>query len=81
MWPNMILTIRTMYKGPTNTRGSRFRAIGFGKSLSLPYDYELNSFQNHERVARALVDREKIKGKLQVTNDDLITGYRFTLEG
>lgn len=76
----MILTIRTMYKGPTDTRGSRFKAIGFGKSLSLPYDYELNSIQNHERVARALVDRENIKGKIRPTNDDLETGYRFLVE-
>jgi hypothetical protein len=76
----MILTITTKYKGPTNTQGSKFRASGFGKSITLPYDYELNSFENHQRVAQALIDREKIKGNLKVSNDELKTGYRFIVE-
>ena len=47
--------IFTRYMGPTNTRGSRVKAIsGSGKSLTLAWDHELDSDQNHAAAAVAL---------------------------
>ena len=50
--------IITKYHGATNTRGSRFTARAEGvKSVSIPYDYSLNSWGNHAKVAKKLKDK------------------------
>jgi len=54
-------TIRTKFLGPTNNRGSRYKAIagdgGKGFELTLSADYALNGEGNHYRVARALIQQ------------------------
>lgn len=49
------LQIKTTYHGPTDHRGSRIHAaIGAGRSVSVPYDYALDSDDNHFAAAEAL---------------------------
>lgn len=43
--------IRTVYRGPTDTRGSRVVAKSAGLRTVMPYDYELSSDDNHRRAA------------------------------
>jgi hypothetical protein len=43
--------IRTQYKGPTNTRGSRIIATSFKARTIMPYDHELDIDDNHRRAA------------------------------
>lgn len=43
--------------GPTNTRGSRYKASCEAGSLTLSADPRLNSEQNHVRVAHALISK------------------------
>ncbi len=54
-------SIRTKFIGPTNTSGSRYKAIagegGKGFTLTLGADDRLNSEENHNRVARALIQK------------------------
>lgn len=47
--------ICTKYKGATNSKQSQIVATsGSGLKLSSPWDYELETFQNHEKAALAL---------------------------
>jgi hypothetical protein len=49
---------------PTNTRGARFKAIdGEGNSITVPFDYALNSGANHIEAARALAEKMKWAGE------------------
>ena len=43
--------IRTQYKGPTNTRGSRIIATSYKARTVYPYDHELDLDDNHSRAA------------------------------
>ncbi len=43
--------IRTQYKGPTDTRGSRIIATSYKRRTVYPYDHELDLDANHERAA------------------------------
>ena len=49
--------IITTYKFATNTRGSRILARCTRGSISVSYDYELDSDFNHIAAAQALVNR------------------------
>jgi len=51
--------IQTRFLGPTNTRGSRYKAVCDAGSLTLESDHSLGSEDNHVRVARALLARLK----------------------
>jgi hypothetical protein len=51
--------IQTKYIGPTNTRGSRYKAWCDAGSLTVPADYSLEPEDNHRAVAHALRDRLK----------------------
>lgn len=47
--------IETKYLGPTNTQGSRIKAIEpDGKSITISYDYALNEYDLHKKAAVAL---------------------------
>jgi hypothetical protein len=54
-------TITTRYLGPTETRGSRFKATQFGSfgggptSITLPYSYADGIESNHWLAASALI--------------------------
>jgi hypothetical protein len=43
--------IRTQYKGPTDTRGSRIVATSYKARSTFPYDHELDLATNHTRAA------------------------------
>ena len=43
--------IRTQYKGPTNTRGSRIIATSYKSRTVIPYDHELSAEDTHRRAA------------------------------
>lgn len=49
--------ITTEFKGPTNSTGSRIRVRFWLKSVSIPYNHALNSYENHKEAAQQLVDR------------------------
>ena len=60
--------IITQYSGPTNSRGSRFKATAEGGrgtplTVTVPYDYALNSSENHAAVARALAEKYNWSGR------------------
>lgn len=57
-------TIVTKYRGPTNTRGSRFYASCDAGKLSIPYDYSLSATQNHEAAAEALARKLDWQGRM-----------------
>lgn len=50
----MSQAIHTRYFGPTNTRGSRVKAYSeaFPRGISVPWDYALNSEENHMAAAK-----------------------------
>lgn len=53
--------IRTEYKGPTNTQGSRIVAKcgteGKKVSISVSYDHSIDMDKNHHLAARKLVEK------------------------
>jgi hypothetical protein len=57
-------TITTKYLGPTNHRGSRVKATHTGDytSVTLSYDYALNSEGNHIAAAKSLADKLNWQG-------------------
>ena len=70
---DMSQSIVTKYLGPTNSRGARIKAtIASGaKSYTMPYQYELNSEDNHTAAARELAQRLEWRG-------DYISGHTAT---
>lgn len=57
--------ISTKYLGPTNTLGTRIKASsGSGSSVTVPYDYSLDAFANHQAAAEALCKKLKWTGTL-----------------
>ena len=52
-------TIITKYLGPTNHRGSRYKATHTGNytSVTLSADYSLNAEDNHAAAAQALAEK------------------------
>ena len=53
------------YLGPTNTRGSRYKASAEGvKSLTIPTSYRHNDFDNERVAAEALCLKYGWKGEL-----------------
>lgn len=58
-------TILTKYLGPTNTKGSRYKATHSGNctSVTCAADYSLDAEGNHIRAAQALATKLKWEGK------------------
>lgn len=50
-------TITTKFIGPTNTKGSRVKATCWLGSVTVGWDHALNTEQNHEEAAQAMVDK------------------------
>ena len=50
-------SITVKYLGPTNTKGSRFKAThaGGASSVTRPYDYALSAAENEWQAAKALI--------------------------
>lgn len=49
--------IVTKYLGPTDHRGSRIKAKSISFSVTLGWDCTLNDGENHQRAARALMEK------------------------
>lgn len=47
--------IKTKYVKPTDTKGSRIKAIAGGFSVIVPYDYSLSDVDLHYSAVKALV--------------------------
>lgn len=69
------MTIQTKYLGATNTRGARIKAGCEVLSITHPYDYALDGFDNHKAVARELARELKWPGHYYA--GDLGNGYIF----
>ena len=54
--------IQTKYYGPTNTRGSRFKATCAAHSVTVGYDYSLNIDDNHKAACKALQEAMAKRG-------------------
>lgn len=49
--------ITTTFRGPTNHRGARIIAKAQAGRLTLPWDHDLDVQENHERAAKAFVEK------------------------
>ena len=56
--------IKTKYLGPTDHRGSRLKATASGGSVTIPWDYELDTEGNHRYAALALCDKLQWRGRM-----------------
>jgi len=54
--------IVTRYLSPTNTRGSRIKAVVNGRQITLPYDHALTPDGNHYAAARKLAGHDNLVG-------------------
>jgi len=71
--------IMTKYFGPTNTKGSRIKAISEGgESITVPYDYALDAKGNHKEAARALLNR--LGWHNEMTGGAIAGGYAFVIK-
>ena len=50
-------SITTKYLGPTNTKGSRIKAICEAGSITVDYDHALNSAENHDAACLELLKK------------------------
>ena len=57
--------IETKYLGPTNHRGGRIKASAQAGSITIPWDHALNTDNNHDMAAIALLKKLGWKGKLE----------------
>ena len=79
-------TIITKYLGPTNHRGSRIKArqsasyAGTPKSITVDWDYSLNTEHNHKAAAIAFAAKMGWHGEW-VGGDNGDTGYVFVNAG
>lgn len=70
--------IVTKYHGPTNTRGTRISATTeSGIRRFYPYQYELNSEENHARAARLMAEHMGWDGTWR--GGSIPGGYAFIL--
>lgn len=53
----MNASIITKYHGPTDTRGPRIIATARNRSVTIPWDYELDTDANHGWAADALAQK------------------------
>jgi hypothetical protein len=73
--------IQTKYLSPTNTKGSRIKAIASfaGDSITIPYDYSLDCEQAHAKAAMELAKKLEWEGEYAAGGND--TGYVFAFIG
>lgn len=70
--------ITTEYIPSTSFKGSKFRARLGKLQLITPYDYSLQPYENHFKVAKMLLERENIASELTMVGSTT-TGYKFTI--
>lgn len=49
--------ITTKKLGPTDTRGTRITATGGGHRVTIPYPYDLNTFDAHLSAAKIIAEK------------------------
>ena len=52
-----MITIKTKYLGPTNTKGSRVKAFNAYHSITRPWDHALEPYENHRNAALQLIGK------------------------
>ena len=78
--------ITVKYLGPTNHRGSRYKALCQVGSITVPADYSLNYINNHDKAAKALIEKlgwtkPEYKGKWvsgELDNGNTVYVYVYT---
>ena len=73
----IVQAITTRYLGPTNTRGSRIKAIAAAGSITISCDDSLNIEQQHAKAAQALANKFKWKGSYYQGGMPNDCGYCF----
>jgi hypothetical protein len=69
--------IETRYLGPTNTKGGRIKATAGAGSITIGYDYALNTDGNHKAAADALIAKMGWTGTFAQGGNVTGTGYYF----
>jgi len=65
IYESRCIAIETRYIGPTNTRGSRYKAFTeSGRSVTIHAADSLSAQENHRAAARALCDKMGWDGEL-----------------
>jgi hypothetical protein len=70
--------IETKYLGPTNTKGSRVKAKSPAGSVTISWDYGLNTRDNHRAAAEALAAKFELSYE-QLATKELDKSYAHTL--
>ena len=74
--------IETRYIAPTNTKGGRIKATAAAGSITISYDYALNSDGNHKAAADALIAKMGWQGTFAQGGNVKGDGYYFVnIEG
>jgi hypothetical protein len=79
--------ITTKYLGPTDTKGSRIKASGGGKSVTIYYDYGVTDEELHASAVAALNKKLNWSGDLIAGHTDtgmvwvFDTGYTIKISG
>ena len=73
--------IKTKYKGPTNTRGSRIIASDEdGNRVTISYPYELSGQDVHHKAAAALCEKMGWGDGSDLIGGSLKNGYVFVFD-
>ena len=74
--------IETNHVKAADTRGSRIKASAFGGSITVGYDYELDTAENHAAAAQALIEKLGWTGTYAQGGNAKGNGYVFVnIEG
>ena len=68
-------SIVVKYIGPTNSRGSRMKAISQAGSITISYDYSLSSDELHWKAAKALIEKLRWDEKNGYKNNEWAMGW------
>jgi len=73
----MTQAIETKFLPATNTKGARVKATAWAGSITLPYDYALNTDDMHRAAAEALAVKLNWKGDWLQGGNAKADGYVF----
>lgn len=71
----MFQAMTTKYFGPTNHRGARIRVKAQVGTAFFPWDYALNSTQNHTKAMRLFAQKQAWNADFHVGSLPCGTGY------
>ena len=71
----MYISVVTTYHGPTDSKGARIGAKWADKRLTISRDYSVDAELDHERAARAIVDRDSENGEVYVLRGGRVDNY------